>query len=247
MSSSGGGGSSSSSAPKLRPLQTAEEIISGSAAFRAAGLELRAELLVRLKHPRRAANIFIDTDGMTPQQAAHVVAGLQLQEQHSTISIVRQAATQPHFGDVIRETCRFRSFTTVLPDEIVPRLGTSSSTASSSSNRTSENNNNNGSSSASAGNDASSVVINSSSFQLPTYMIVEKLAAKLALAHTVVLNDVIFICSDANLSLYCDHVAKATSFLDADVFVCTPSRSDQVHYKMPAPSVSPTLTVPCGK
>ena len=222
----GGGGSArsqhlqqqqaASRTPALRPLLTAEEIVAGSGVFRAAGLELRPELLVRLVRPRRAAHVLVDADGLAPSDVAALLGRLQLIPEASTVVVARQPAVNTSFKHALTGSRRTGGVgggggasggaahaaprQAIIQDDVIAEGG------------------------------------------VPTYMTVEMLAAKLHASSAVVLSDVVFVCDDRRFGAYCASVAHATPFLDADVFVYSPLRSEQVYSKFPRPSLSETLS-----
>ncbi|EAN91759.1 hypothetical protein C3747_102g39 [Trypanosoma cruzi] len=70
---------------------------------------------------------------------------------------------------------------------------------------------------------------------MPTYAVLESKARELMLRQTVILQDVIYMCSSSQFTLYAEHVAKMNVFPDADVYVCCPSRVKLVAEKQHVP------------
>ncbi|CBH09011.1 hypothetical protein, conserved [Trypanosoma brucei gambiense DAL972] len=70
---------------------------------------------------------------------------------------------------------------------------------------------------------------------MPTYAVVERKARELSLTQSVVLQDVVYMCSLRQFSLYADHIAKLNAFPDADVYVCCPSKVKLVAQKQFVP------------
>ncbi|RNF08816.1 hypothetical protein TraAM80_02558 [Trypanosoma rangeli] len=71
--------------------------------------------------------------------------------------------------------------------------------------------------------------------EMPTYAVLELKARELILRQTVVLQDVIYMCSSNQFTVYAEHVAKLNAFPDADVYVCCPSRVKLVAEKQHVP------------
>ncbi|KAH9601287.1 hypothetical protein LSM04_009571 [Trypanosoma melophagium] len=70
---------------------------------------------------------------------------------------------------------------------------------------------------------------------MPTYAILELKAKELALHQSVILQDIIYMCSSKQFALYAEHVAKLNTFPDADVYVCCPSKIRLVSKKQYVP------------
>ncbi|ORC88906.1 uncharacterized protein TM35_000141170 [Trypanosoma theileri] len=70
---------------------------------------------------------------------------------------------------------------------------------------------------------------------MPTYAILELKARELALRQSVVLQDIIYMCSSKQFAVYAEHVAKLNTFPDSDVYVCCPSKIRLVSKKQYVP------------
>jgi hypothetical protein len=71
---------------------------------------------------------------------------------------------------------------------------------------------------------------------LRAYHCVERAAAAFRASHGVVLRDVVYVCSDAMYDAYCDYVAQAVRFPDAEVWVASPTRERRVQTWRAAPT-----------
>jgi hypothetical protein len=233
--------SGTSTSSILRPIQIAEEILSGSSVFKSAGLELKPQLVVRLRNTRSSqAHVFLDSEHFaSPEECVNVFTSLNILPDHSTLQVVRQPhqkqssavnslqqkSPSQHFRNFGKRLCELAQMSphrySVGEDISVFSMIQSSSS--------------NGSTDATdllvvagtQGKRQSASEYNAMK-KVKNYMLVEKLAAQLFASQTVTLSDIIYVCSDENFDLYCNHVAKSTPFYDAEVFVYSPSFSKKI-------------------
>ncbi|KAG8342510.1 hypothetical protein TRVL_06657 [Trypanosoma vivax] len=59
---------------------------------------------------------------------------------------------------------------------------------------------------------------------MPAYSVLELKARELAMGSSVILQDIVYMCSLKQFSLYAEHIAALNTFPDADVYVCCPSK-----------------------
>ncbi|RNE97178.1 uncharacterized protein Tco025E_09519 [Trypanosoma conorhini] len=71
--------------------------------------------------------------------------------------------------------------------------------------------------------------------EMPTYAVLELKARELLLRQAVILQDVIYMCSSNQFTVYAEKVARLNAFPDADVYVCCPSRVKLVAEKQHVP------------
>ncbi|KEG13580.1 hypothetical protein DQ04_00921140 [Trypanosoma grayi] len=71
--------------------------------------------------------------------------------------------------------------------------------------------------------------------EMPTYAVLELKAKELTMRHSVILQDIIYMCSSRQFVMYSEHVAKLNAFPDSDVYVCCPSRVELVAEKQYVP------------
>ena len=172
-------------------------------------LEWEPRVILKPKRPQRTATVFIQADGLLFGEVIETLDRLRVSTSESSVSVMRQATT-PALAVAARAASAeaVKKASTAATQEIAKSLQDLARIAHQQATLF----------------DRMVTIDRIAPYGVPTYAVVELEAKAFKQSQSLVLNDVVYVCADADLPMFANYVARCTPFSDAEVVVASPQR-----------------------